>query len=218
MKFINHARTHIKIYTFKDGARLACWKETPRIHNNSTFEQHQVWGDVELMIFVNRDGAEGTLDGWNLLHQTRYVLFDTRWGAGWDGSRFAPQHSNPSYKNTTSIVVTHHPDQRVVDYGKARKRFIDDIQALGGQADTNLDSIDYGMAVGAAVINGLATGLAALGPLGALPGGGTMMLGNVLLAVIGGQAGPPPKPPNAAEISEVVKTVVTRELDIQDAE
>lgn len=209
MEFINCAKTSISIKTYRNHFRgPPWWKRSGRIVNNGTLTLDHDANGIEVIVYADRNNFSSE-------------LWDSRYGLR-DAAGLHPiwkkQQANPDYNNSAILVVTAINNHRLVDWTKAKAPYLSQAQALGASAEQDNEDIDTGLQVAQAIINGLATGLAALGKSGALPGGGVMGLGSVLISILGGQEADPPQPPNAAEISGVVTKVVQEESHIDRAE
>lgn len=210
MDIINCANTSISITTYKNRFRgWPWWKRSDRILNNGTLSLNHDANGIEVVVFADRNNFSSEL--WD----SRNGLLDPVTGTH---PMWIAEQANPDFSNSATLVITAINEHRIVDWNKAKSPYLSQAQSLGASAETENEEIDTGLQVAQAIINGLATGLAALGKSGALPGGGVMGLGSVLISILGGNQADPPQPPNAAEISGVVTKVVQRESDIDRAE
>jgi hypothetical protein len=82
---------------------------------------------------------------------------------------------------------------------------------------TNSEAVAKGVAVGQSLVNALATGLAAIGPEGAIPAALVLGVGSLILMAIGAQADAPPPPPNLDQITNAVRNVVADEFASNNA-
>lgn len=209
MEIINCANTSISLTTYRNHFRgWPWWKRSGRVLNNGTLKLDHDANGIEVVVDADRNNF-------------RQELWDSRYGVPdpvTGHPAWQKQQANPDYNNSATLVITALDNPRIVDWPQAKAPYLAQAISLGADADEKNEDIDTGLQVAQAIVNGLATGLAALGSSGALPGGGVMGLGSVLISILGGNKADPPQPPNAAEISGIVTKVVQRENDIDHAE
>jgi hypothetical protein len=201
MRIINSTGQRIEVTSYLNRFRDAPWKPVGAIPNNGSKEINMSSDGIELVVKYCRTGD----------------IEDSRYGWNPSGFIFAGQHDRVDYPNTTLVVITSHPGHRIIDYKHAVAPYKKGIEQLTGANQQVTDDVQSGVDAGFAIISALATGVAALGPVGAVPSGALLGFGSLLLMTIAGNGSTPP-PPNAAEIEAIVAKVVKRELDQQDAE
>ena len=77
--------------------------------------------------------------------------------------------------------------------------------------------IAQGLALAQSLINAFGTGIAATGPVGALPATALLGVGSLILQALNQNVPQPPPPPDLGAITEAVKTVLKEELDAAEA-
>ena len=110
------------------------------------------------------------------------------------------------------IVFTPNYRKRLVDWTNVSTELGASIERLGAPKDGN-PAVTTGLEVASAMIAALGTGIAALGPAGALPAGLVMGIGALLVIILGGPQSSGPRPLTAKQFSEIVAQEVRRELD-----
>lgn len=202
MKFINSAKTSIKILTYIHPDRgFSLLGPSKRIADGDSLDWHQAQHAVEFTVFADRHGFEMKPIG-----DTRWVLKDFKFYGD-------TQHDGPySYLNTTDIVITHNNDHRIIDWKAVRAKYDRQAAELGASASSDIEPASAAQIILSGLFQLLAIGL------GALPGGGTASgvvggLGGILFSVCGSERQDPPSPPDAAALERIFETVLKREFE-----
>lgn len=201
MRIINSTGQKISVKSYRNRFRDIVWKDVGEIPDNGSKEINMSADRIELLVKYHDTGdIEDSRHGWN--------------PSGWISS---DQHKIVDYPNTTLVIITSHAGHRIIDWKHVTKPYHARIKQLTGADKSVTDNVQAGVDAGSSIVAALATGIAAMGPVGALPSGLVMGLGSLLLMTLGANGSVPPAP-NADEIERIVAKVVKRELDQQDAE
>jgi hypothetical protein len=184
MYFINSAKTSIVIYTRRNYDRVISRKKTERIQDGGTLDQGQELDEVESTVYADRDGF-------------REVLADTR---------FLSRIRGYTFVNTAPIVITHHLDYRFVDWDTVSRPITLQPAPAGTAADGAIEVVAM---VATAIIAGLTTGLAAIGPMGALPAGAIAGVGFLILTLLGSNQAQPEGPATSTQVNFIVSKAIT---------
>lgn len=124
--------------------------------------------------------------------------------------------AGPFAASHTILIVSLDP-KLICDWTATRNKWRQlAVKAIGSESNA-APGVDAVISMAQTLVAALATGIAALGPWGALPAGAVLGLGGIILGAFGDKA-PPPPPPTLSEISDAVRSIVRDELDIQSAE
>ena len=167
MQFVNSSLTSIVIYTYVNHLRNISWNHTGRIQHGSDVDQDQGQDQVEIAVWADREGFSG------LIADSRWPVVDFKYvgDAKTDGVTF---------ENTTTVVITQHPDNRFVDMRAVSRPYSTQFEDAGPKA---AESNAVAMTFAAAAIAGLATGFSAAGAPFALAAGMVAGFGYLILTL-----------------------------------
>lgn len=115
------------------------------------------------------------------------------------------------YPNTHELLLVN-GGRTIVDWTQVRAKYVSETQAItAAKPEAPNPEVQQGLAVASAVIAACATGLAALGPVGAAPA--TIMQLLAAMISISTPQEAPPKPPDIDEIERVIERVVAQQSE-----
>ncbi|ANO32885.1 hypothetical protein A6E01_06580 [Vibrio breoganii] len=183
------------IYKWRDRGFFA---RKTYILNNTTDDYHYGYNGIEARIIYADENIADTRYGWN------------------NTLGYGPWNEIVDYPDSALLIITSHSGARIIEWSRVIAPYQSRYAALNIR-NPEAEDIQKGIDVGYTIVVSLATGIAALGPIGALPAGIILGIGSLLLMSISGNSSVPP-PPDATEIESIVARVIKRELDMQDAE
>ena len=139
--------------------------------------------------------------------------FDPFWhnpSLGWNAKEL---EIGPLPNDHTMVIVVRNDNLSYADWTSVNAKWSGQAATLA----TASTQINEGLAIAQNLINALSTGLAATGPVGALPAGALLGVGSLFLQQLARNVPSPPPPPDVNAIADAVKTVVQEELDARDA-
>lgn len=114
------------------------------------------------------------------------------------------------YSNTHTILIID-DGRALVDWSAAQQTYISDASAVSTNPEQPDPQLQKGLACASAVLSACATGLAALGPVGAAPATIVQLVAS-MIALSNPQA-ETPKPPQSDEIQAVVERIVAQQSE-----
>jgi hypothetical protein len=198
VKTINRTGKTITYRTFTTGD-LVCQNslDTRTLHDNTSYDFGMGHDQVKMWVYG------GAYDSGTFFAQAMF-------GAG-----PIPSLRTGPLLNTTHVVLRHSgSDWHAVDWGALNARWTGQAAAAGASSTND----PTGLAMAQALIGALATGIAALGPAGALPSGLLLGVGSLVLIALGAQQDAPPPPPDIDAITTALRNVLQEEDDQRDAD
>jgi hypothetical protein len=112
------------------------------------------------------------------------------------------------FSNSAEIVITPSGNGlSLVNWTNERKRLMG-----AGNPTARTEEIEESLEIASGILTALATGVAALGPKGALPAGMLLGVGSLILTAMGRTAADPPPAPDIAAIRQAVEEVIHEAL------
>ncbi|WP_066964152.1 hypothetical protein [Microbulbifer sp. Q7] len=202
MKLINRTGQVITIKTYKWEDGLKSYdKSYEYIHKDQHWSSNQGFANAAVSVWHGRvSPSDFFLMAKNTLDPNRLI------------------DAGPCSNTEAHIIRKSGKTFKIIHWSKVEKKWKGNSIKLGGDNDGNNANIEKGLQAGMILLSGLATGIAALGPVGAAPSGLIMGFGNLILFAFMPDNIQPPPPPNLEEIQDAVRKVVKEELDITEAE
>jgi hypothetical protein len=129
---------------------------------------------------------------------------------GWNDNEL---EIGPLPKDHQIVIVDRDGKLGYVDWSNVYAKWNGQETTLAADSSKVADSI----AVAQSLINALGTGIAATGPVGALPAGAVLGVGSLILQELGKNVPKPPPPPDLEAIGDAVETIVKDQLDAAEA-
>lgn len=202
MKLINRTGQVVTIKTFnwKDGVK-SYEKSYEYLHKDQHWNSGQGFANASVFVWHGRvSPADFFWMAKNSLDPNRLI------------------NAGPCSNTEAHIIRSSGKGFKIIHWSQVEKKWQGISQELGADNDGNNANIEKGLQAGMILLSGLATGIAALGPVGAVPSGMIMGLGNLILFAVMPDDQQPPPPPNLDEIQDAVRKVVKEEIDTNEAE
>lgn len=177
------------------------------------------WNDYnrkapEFMIASFSSGGHGSVNAanpqWQHDHGSKRLMIS--WSAGGmnGGVGWAAKSDRGGPYNASHTLIANYDGRhfKLVDWTTVLNEYQSENDEIFTHGSVSPDNT--GFLIAAALIGGLATGIAALGPVGALPAGLVLSLGGLALLAFEDQE--PPAAPNIQQIKAVIEKVIRDEL------
>lgn len=217
MKIINQSGRDIQVRAWDYGIRGPLNTPLAKIQLIKSNEGFKEPFSAELFGVSQHDRCDLEIGYFPVGKSVVSEIYDSRFGSRLDKEADWPFKDDMGVPLGSEIVVTPNYRSRLVDWTKAKRSIDSDINE-NHAAMRDDKTAQAALDVGVTIITSLSTGIAALGPVGALPAGLLIGLGSIFLMILGGPQSSGPPPLTAQQVEDIVTKVVRREQKIREAE